>query len=215
MGASQVGLNASVFADDMGVQEMLAFLNGLALHFSDQTYVGDCVVNTQVQAPLFRNGANWLAVIWAKKTRDSVILPVSGAANLELYDAFGNPLELDTSDGNTIKVDCGPIPVYLKGKGGALLGDAAANELKAQVQYFLAQTELVQNLTPAVVELVQKAAAESGPAAEVAVPGIDERNSRFGRAMAYPTGSQTYYRACHPADNGDGQNDGDTLGRPG
>ena len=183
MGASHVGLNASVFADDMGVQEMLAFLNGLALHFSDQTYVGDCVVNTQVQAPLFRNGANWLAVIWAKKTRDSVILPVSGAANLELYDAFGNPLELDTSDGNTIKVDCGPIPVYLKGKGGALLGDAAANELKAQVQYFLAQTELVQNLTPAVVELVQKAAAESGSSSGrlrflelmSAIPGLEEQ----------------------------------------
>ena len=182
-GASHIGLNASVFADDMGVQEMLAFLNGLALHFSGQAYVGDCVVHSQVRAPLFRDGANWLAVIWSKKTGDSINLPVSGATNLELYDAFGNLLKLDTSNETTVKIDCGPVPVYLKGTGGALLGDAAANELNIQVRYFLAQGELVQNLPPTLVELVQKAASESGSSSGrlrflelmSAIPGLEEQ----------------------------------------
>ncbi len=182
-GASHVGLNASVFADDMGVQEMLAFLNGLALHFSGQTYVGDCVATAQVRAPLFRNGANWLAVVWSKKKGDSATLQVSGATNLELYDAFGNLLELDTSTENNVKIDCGPVPVYLKGTGGALLGDAAANELKAQVRYFMAQAELVQNLQPPLVDLVQKAASESGSSSGrlrflelmSAFPGLEEQ----------------------------------------
>jgi len=166
--ASHVGLNASVLADDMGVQEMMAYLNGLALHFSGQSYVGNCLETAGVETPLFRNGADWLAVIWAKKRGTAIALPIDGAINLALYDAVGNVLELDASGKNGQAIECGPVPLYLKGTGGALLGRAAVNQLKAQTAHFLAQTELRGSLPPNVVELVQKIQAEpSSPASRL------------------------------------------------
>ena len=152
----------------MGVQEMMAYLNGLALHFSGQSYVGNCLETAGVETPLFRNGADWLAVIWAKKRGTAIALPIDGAINLALYDAVGNVLELDASGKNGQAIECGPVPLYLKGTGGALLGRAAVNQLKAQTAHFLAQTELRGSLPPNVVELVQKIQAEpSSPASRL------------------------------------------------
>ncbi len=154
--ASHIGLNAAVFADDMGIQEMLAYLNGLALHFSRQSYVGNCILHQQVSAPLFRSGSDWLAVVWSEKTGKSVTLPIHGAINVTLSDAFGNPMKINESDGSEITLDCSPLPLYLTGTGGALLGSAAANELKAQASYFMAQVELTQAIQGALVERIQK-----------------------------------------------------------
>ena len=166
--AAHVGLNASVLADDMGVQEMMAYLNGLALHFSGQSYVGDCLEAAGVETPLFRSGADWLVVIWAKKRGTEVSVPVDGAINLALYDAVGNTMDLDEPGKNGLVIEGGPVPLYLRGTGGAPLGRAAVNQLKAQTTHFLAQTELRGSLPQNIIELVQKIQAEpSSPASRL------------------------------------------------
>lgn len=157
---SHVGLNASVMADDMGVQEMMAYLNGLALHFSGQYYVGDCLESSDAKTLLFRSGADWLAVVWSAKGGSNVSLPIDGAINVALYDAVGNVMKLDDPEKNGLSINCGPVPVYLKGTGGALLGRAAMNQLRAQTDYFLAQSELRGSLPQNVIELIQRIQAE-------------------------------------------------------
>jgi hypothetical protein len=62
-GAAYVGLNASVVVDDMGVQEMMAYLNGLALRFVGHTFVGPLVAPEKVHGLVFRAGATWFAAL--------------------------------------------------------------------------------------------------------------------------------------------------------
>lgn len=163
-GASYLGLNAALVADDMGVQETMAYLNGLALCFSGQPFVGELPTEGSAKALLFRNNANWLLTLWSEKKGETVNLPVEGAINLALCDAFGNPIKLAEPGQSGLQIDCRPVPVYLTGTGGALLGRAAINQLKEQTGYFLSQTELRGTLSHELIELVQKIASEPSSA---------------------------------------------------
>ncbi|MGI6139100.1 MAG: LysM peptidoglycan-binding domain-containing protein [Candidatus Hydrogenedentales bacterium] len=158
--ASQIGVNAALIADDVAVQETMAYLNGLALFFSGQCYVGSPTGQDGVNSLLFRKGAQWLTVLWSDKKGSTATFAVDGAINLALYDAFGNAMKLDEPGQRGLEVPCGPIPVYLTGTGGALLGRAAVNRLKQQIDFFMAQSDLRENLTPDVIERIQKIGAE-------------------------------------------------------
>lgn len=164
-GASDLGLNAALVADDMGVQEIMAYLNGLALQFSGQSFVGGHLADGSAKTLLFRKDAHWMAVIWSDKKGDTAGLSVDGAINLALSDALGNPIKLAEPGQGGLLIDCGPIPVYLTGTGGALLGRAAVNRLQEQTEYFLSQTELRGSLSQEVIEMIQKIGAEPSSSA--------------------------------------------------
>lgn len=155
-GAAHVGLNAAIIADDMGIQEMMAYLNGLALHFSGQVFVGEVNLDALSSVMLFRNRANWLAVFWSENAGTEIILPVDGAINLALFDAFGNPIPFTVGDQGGMSITAGPLPMYLRGTGGVLMGRAAMNQLTAQTRFFLAQAEILEALPRNVIELIQK-----------------------------------------------------------
>lgn len=159
-GATSVGLNASVIADDVGVHETMAYLNGLARVYKGQPFVGHFFPNESPNALVFMNGSSWLTALWSDRGDETVTLPMEGAINLALYDAFGNPVDLPSWNGKDLPLTVGKRPLYIVGMGGPLPGRAATNQLVRQARFFLAQAELKQSLPTNAIELVQRLEAE-------------------------------------------------------
>jgi hypothetical protein len=99
------------------------YLNGLAHRLADAQYVGPVDEGKQVTGHLFRKGATWFLVAWST-TEAELALPLGGAVDVVLTDAFNNPLALTRED-ETARVPVGAEPVYLSGVDGPLLQRAA------------------------------------------------------------------------------------------
>jgi LysM repeat protein len=160
-GAGSLGINAALIADDMGTQEMMAWLNGLSLRCKAGTYVGTLAAKDGKSTMLFRTGASWLAVIFgSEKQSAGLALSVDGSLNLELSDAFGNPLPVPEIKEGKLPLNTGTMPLYLTGDGGVILGDVALQQAARLSSEFLAKKEITDALPPEFSQLVKTIGAE-------------------------------------------------------
>ena len=152
---SNIGINAAVIADEMDIKEMMAYLNGLALRFRGNAYVGALPSGENVQALLFRNGAEWFLAVWREQGEATITIPVDGAVRMELSDALGNAVALPEINNGAIDLPAGIEPLYLTGNGGIILGKAALQQAEQTAGSVLASPELSEQLPQGIVELVR------------------------------------------------------------
>ncbi len=155
-----MGLNASVVADDMGVQETMAYLNGLALRFVGHTFVGPLEAPDKVHGLVFRWGAIWFAALWSEEATGTVSVPIDGAMNIQLTDALGNPIAAPEPKEGALVLTVGQEPLYLTGYGGVILGRAAAQQVRVLVRDIAENALIREHLPPGVIELVEAIGAD-------------------------------------------------------
>ena len=158
--ASFIGINAAVLADKSGVYEMMAYMNGLALRFHDNSYVGTLPTEGNAQALVFRKGASWFAALWSEKGDETLYVPVDGAINLKLSDARGNELVLPEAKDGSLAFSVTPDPLYLTGEGGIILSRAALQQVTQEARN-ITQSEIMMTQLPAAIpELIAAIVAE-------------------------------------------------------
>lgn len=158
--ASFIGINANVLANATGVQEMMAYMNGLALCFHNNTYVGTLPTDETAQILVFRRGAAWFAALWSEKKNASVSIPVNGALSLKLNDARGNELPIPELVDGAITLSTSPAPLYLTGNGGIILGKAALQALEKEAKTITASEIMIAQLPPDIPELINDIVAD-------------------------------------------------------
>ncbi|MCK5860977.1 MAG: hypothetical protein KAH38_00740, partial [Candidatus Hydrogenedentes bacterium] len=152
---SYIGLNANVLTDDTGVHEIMAYLNGLALRFHYNSYVGTLSSKENVQAPVFSDGASWFVALWSEQENKRISIPIGGAVSIELTDALGNILPLPEINDGFLKFTVGENPLYLTGNSGVILGEAALQEITVITKNILDNNLLTDQLPPAILDLVR------------------------------------------------------------
>lgn len=157
---SYIGVNAGTLVKDTDVQELMAYLNGLALRFDSTAFIGQITASSNIQTPVFRNDSKWFAALWSKNSNEQISIPVAGAVSLQLSDALGNDIPLPEIVNEQITLSLGASPLYLTGTGGVVLGQAALQELSKTAESVTASETMKAALTPAVVGLIEKIANE-------------------------------------------------------
>jgi LysM repeat protein len=137
-----------------GLREALVYLNGLAHCLPGTQSPGALPVSEGVHAPVFRRGGKWLIAIWSRKKGNSVSLPIGGAKNLALTDAFNNPLPLPEASEGAMLLETGPAPVYLSGSGGAVPGLAARNRARELAARFIEDARFREYLPEELIALM-------------------------------------------------------------
>lgn len=109
-------------------REIAAWINGLAGRLSGRRYVGECAEVAGGAAWLFRDSAKWFAAVWSPQNGVTVEIPLQGAADITVTDGLGNPIPGVDATGAALTLETGPVPVFVTGAGGGILGAAAARE---------------------------------------------------------------------------------------
>ncbi len=153
-GVSDIGINAAAVADDVNVQHLMSYLNGLALHFGNHTYIGTLLLDNDVQAPVFRRGAHWFIPLWSDTGYGAVAVSVDGTVGLELTDAMGNDTALPEINDGALEMRVGLEPLYLTGSGGVILGRAALERVEELCKSITESPELSGFLSQGILELI-------------------------------------------------------------
>ncbi len=154
-GASSVGIDAHAVAANGDVHPLMSYLNGLALRFESQTYVGSLPAEDDRYALVFRHGSHWLAALWSNGGPGTVAVPVDGAVSLELTDVFGNTLLLPSTENGVLELSVGNDPLYLTGIGGVTLGRAALSRVTGLCEAILEQPEFREHLPNGMLDLIE------------------------------------------------------------
>lgn len=158
-GLAGMGLNASIVADEMGVLEMMAYLNGLALRFIGCTFVGPLPAPNAARGLLFRTGSTWFATLWSDQDTGIIHVPIDGAVNMHLTDALGNSIPLPDFENGRVDLTVGQDPLYLTGQGGVIFGRAAEQQVH-RLAAGISEQPWSGQIPQGVVELIAAIAAD-------------------------------------------------------
>lgn len=138
-----------------------SYFAGLAYRFPYMRHAGELPVAPPVYALVFRRDGLWVLAAWTTGEPTALSLDLDGARDLQMTDPFGNPLDTPPvgADGATA-LPIGPQPVYLSGRGGSILRQAAAYTVQREAQGFV-EAERGRHV-PDDLAAVMTALAESG-----------------------------------------------------
>lgn len=112
-------------------------LCGLAHRLKDAAYAGEIEPDDGVRAQVFRTADRWILALWAKGAPQRVALKLPQARELVLTDARNNPLDVPAPNGDLVTLEVAAEPIYLSGKGGTVLADAARRMALEEAQTLL------------------------------------------------------------------------------
>jgi LysM repeat protein len=184
-GATAVAFDAGLVYDGE-VHAPLAYLNGLAQRLpAGAEYAGPL----EGGLPVFRSGNDWLAALWSDKANAKVAAPLTGAEDLLLSDAFGNPVALTPDAAKNTPIAVTGDPVYLGGTGGGVLGLAARNRAVILARRF-GEDARYKVLPPELLATVSAVAAD---------PAGPNARANFLALLPYlPLFEQQWYAAALP-----------------
>ncbi len=124
------------------------FLCGLAHRLRGAAYVGELDMDSGLRAHVLRSRVGWIVALWSDGGAQELELPLHGVSDLELTDGRNNPRPLPALDGERLTLQVDEEPVYLSGKGGTMLVDAARRRASAEARSLLESKDL-QKVLPA------------------------------------------------------------------
>ena len=134
---AETTLSSDLILNGQGFGEGYVNLCGMATRLQDASYAGELDVAAGVRAQALRSKDRWVLVLWSKAAPQNVALRLPKAGDLILTDVRNNPLKLPPMSGDTITLHLGLEPVYLSGKGGTVLADAARRRVVQEAQALL------------------------------------------------------------------------------
>jgi len=139
-GATDTGVAASLLFDGQSLRVPFVLLAGPLRKLTNVEPVGNLSIG--VPATLFRSGARWTVALWTDGADRDVVVPIGSGMDIALHDAAGNPIEVTPAVDGNLTVRAGAMPIFLSGRGGALLADAARNKANTTVRALLDNTEM-------------------------------------------------------------------------
>ncbi|MBI2431569.1 MAG: LysM peptidoglycan-binding domain-containing protein [Candidatus Hydrogenedentes bacterium] len=133
-GALQTGF-ARELVYDGALQPALVYLNGLGHRFVGVRFVGALDLGAGVVSLVFREDEGWLLVVWAN-TEQKVLLPLQGTDKVSVTDTYNNKLAVNKGAKGALSVTAAPAPIFVSGRGGAIMAEAAKNEARRHAQDF-------------------------------------------------------------------------------
>lgn len=149
----------ALYATD-GFGAAYAPLSGLVHQLAGSRYVGELPFEPPVYAQLFfGSDAVWTLVLWTTGEEQAISLEVPSAELLALTDARNNPLRTPKPADGRVDIAVRNDPVYLRGRGGALVQSAAWQIAQHEARDFIEQAEaggtLPEELTATVTRIAQ------------------------------------------------------------
>lgn len=155
VGAMATGIPANLLFSESRMGEAFVVLCGLQHRLGPAQHAGVLPFGSAITAHLFRDGASWIAVLWSEGAAKEVKIGVGSAQQLQLRDAFGNPVELPAAKEGLFTLSIGPMPIMLSGTGGSLLAEAARNKAQLTARRLLDDKGVQRWLSPELRALVQ------------------------------------------------------------
>ncbi len=133
-------------------------MGALARRIGRSKFMGELNVDAKTKVLVFRTGPNWAIAAWSDQGESVVKLQLGEAADLRLTDANNNTLTLPKIKDGTIQLPVRIQPVYLSGKGGQVVAQAALNAVLIETQA-IAELKTLRNSENeewlAIVELIR------------------------------------------------------------
>lgn len=158
-GASTLVFDAHLVAGDT-LGPAFVYLDAVAHRFANATYVGHLPVEPAAAVRVFRARGRWVAAVWAEAEDVEVPLPAEGAAALDLYDGRNNPLPAPEIEDGALLLKAGVEPLFLTGKGGPILQQAALARARKEALAFCESENVQKQIAKEAVEVVDKFAGE-------------------------------------------------------
>ena len=160
-GVARTGLDPSlILTQEFGPGYV--YLSALAHRLHDAVHAGRLDLGPGVQALVFRHGAQWTVAAWALAEPTEAALNLGDATDLALFDARNNPLPVPEVTDGAVALELTDGPVFVTGKGGPVLEQAAQNVVRRRAALFLGAKQLMPQLPSDVANVVGKFAATDG-----------------------------------------------------
>jgi len=157
-GVAQTGLSPSlILSQEFGPGYV--YLSALAHRLHGAAHAGRMDLGPGVRALVFRRGAQWTVAAWALTGPTEAALNLGDATDLALFDARNNPLPVPEVADGAVALELTDNPVFVTGKGGPVLAQAAQNVVRRRAALFLGAKELMPQLPSDVADVVGKFAA--------------------------------------------------------
>ena len=138
------------------------YLSALARRLHDAVHAGRLDLGAGAQAFVFRHGAQWTVAAWALAEPMEATLNLDEATDLAVFDARNNSLPVPEAPDGALALELGDDPVFVTGKGGPVLEQAAHNVVRRRATLFLGAENLIQQLPSDVADIVGKFASIDG-----------------------------------------------------
>ena len=138
------------------------YLSAFAHRVSGAVHAGSLDLAAGVQALVFRRGAQGIVAAWALAEPTEAALNLGDATDLALFDARNNPLPVPEVIDGAVALQLTDNPVFVIGKGGPVLAQAAQNVIRRRAALFLGAEQLMPQLPLDVADVVGKFAATGG-----------------------------------------------------
>jgi hypothetical protein len=130
----QTTLDAALVFENRRFAEGYNYISGMAHRLNRTTYVGELAFAAPVYAQVFRRGQEWVVVAWTAEAARDIEMTVGDAEKLSLVDSLNNPLSLGPVNDGVLTLAIGSDPVYLGGKGGRVMAEAAGRLARRHAQ---------------------------------------------------------------------------------
>ena len=158
----QTEIGPSLVYQDGAFGSGYVMLAAYARRLDRAVYIGELSVGSGGQAHVFRIDDAWCVVFWGRDGGASVTVDTGDATDVALSDVYNNPLSPPASNDGRVRLDAGPTPAYLFGRGGSVLGDAARQAAKGAAEAFLENREVTEDLPSDLADIVSKIARNDG-----------------------------------------------------
>ncbi|HRK35042.1 MAG TPA: hypothetical protein PLJ47_10655 [Candidatus Hydrogenedentes bacterium] len=136
-------------------------VSALVHRINGQTFSNDYGSPGSVRGKTFRNDDQWTLVLWTNNVASDHTILLGEATELAAFDAWNNPVPAPPLISQAMRVTVSKTPMYITGKGGALLSHNARNAARAEADLFLKDRWLQQDLSKEFSDVLRPIA-ESG-----------------------------------------------------
>lgn len=183
-------LDADLILNGKGFGGAYVALCGTAQRLRNASYAGELELHPGVRTEVLRTPERWVLVLWAKSDPQDLALRLPQARELELTDVRNNPLDLPPMAGDVLTMRVGLEPLFLSGKGGTLLADAARRMAVEEAKAILDDRDAKQFPTE-LAELLQLVTEQGSGAIDrrgfLALVGVFQGLEEAYRAGKLPT----------------------------
>lgn len=155
IGAAQTLVCSGVLFREAGFAPGYPLVGAFLRRTHGMRYAFRLALEGPVEAHLFRRAGNWCLMVW-RNTEGEVSIPMAGAKGLRGFDASGNPFEAPPPgpDAQCI-LQIGGSPIYLTGRGGALLPTGAQQAARREAHRFMEIAARTDGLPKQLISLVE------------------------------------------------------------
>ncbi|MDZ4857497.1 MAG: hypothetical protein SGI88_00830 [Candidatus Hydrogenedentes bacterium] len=141
--------------------ETYPMLSAVAHRFNGHAFADDYGDASNVRGKIFRAGNDWVVALWTAKAPVEHVLLTGDAKNLQVFDAWNNPVPAPSIQNGAARVMVTARPTYVRGTGGGVLAFAARISARREAESFVKDRWLQQDLPKEIQDILKPVGAAS------------------------------------------------------